>query len=210
MRDFGRLDAKMHRAKNTNDYYLSLQKRLAIIERRYDALNNLKQSLKNIGILIANSETQWKDMFIYRLTQGVNDALEIVYPDDGYTISVSLRTLRGKVHIESIINSAIAQSEFKGRISKTQGTLFQQIVSFASFVVIMELLGETTLYVDEAFSGASPMNYNNIDKLVKYYRESKGMNFIFITQNTGMISPDDFTTILEVSRVNNNTTVRCE
>lgn len=141
----------------------------------------LTESLKKLDALVAKTESEWRDNVLRYLEDSISEDLSVVFPEDGYQISLSASVSRGKIHIETSVTSCVSDA-ISGPIRDTQGCLFQEIVSFSALVSIVKLLGIHTVYVDEAFSGASPENFIKLNKMLQRVKES-GVNLVLISQS---------------------------
>ena len=159
---------------------------LQAVEAKLEYVSGLGGALTVLERLITQQQAEWQDTILRMLESEISEALAVVYPEDGYTVSLTARLLRGKVHVEGTVK-AYFLDEFPGAISDSQGRLFQQIVSFAALMVVMRVLHVNTVYIDEAFSGASVENAGRVNRLLKKYAE-QGSNIIIIAQNAEIAS----------------------
>lgn len=168
-------------------------------------IENLQQSLKILYSIIVEKENEWQDTVLRILESEIAECLSFVYPADGYYVTLSTRILRGKVHIESMVNSYFL-GQAVGDISEMQGRLFQQIVSFAALIALMKILGVDTVYIDEAFSGAAKENVEKINRLLRYVQES-GKNLVLIAQDTSMAKDIKANVLFLTRSLDNKTSV---
>lgn len=190
-----------------NKIYMDAVHRLNEAKSQLSYVTGLSSGLSVLERLIMNQQAEWQDSILRTLEAKISEALAIVYPEDGYTVSLKARLLRGKIHIEGTVR-AFFLDEFPGTISDSQGRLFQQVVSFAALLVVMNILGVDTVYVDEAFSGASLDNAKRVNRLLKSYSD-RGVNIILIAQNAG-ITEDIPANILRLDRTLDNVTIVTE
>lgn len=190
-------------AKRSNELYESSAKELAKLKAQIAYVSNLNSALHVLARLIMDQEKQWQEKVLRGLEAEIMEELSFVYPNDGYKVQLSSRILRGKIHIEASVSSHFTDS-LAGDIEDTQGGLFQQIVSFAALVGIMQIYCVNTIYIDEAFSDASPENVDKLNSLLCHL-ESRGINIILIAQNTS-ISLGTNANILYLTRCVDNKT----
>ena len=93
-----------------------------------------------------------------------------------------------------------------GELSDSQGCLFQQVVSFAALVGIMDLLRVNTVYVDEAFSGVARANIEKITALLNMYQQ-RGYNIVLIIQDDSVAKSVEANTLMLSRSLDNKTTV---
>lgn len=168
-------------------------------------IRGLGQSLRVLNSIIAECESKWRAEVLRILEAEISRDLSFVYPSDGYTVSLSARVLRGKVHVEGVAKSYLGGA-MSGDVADSQGRLFQQIVSFGALIGIMKILGVETVYIDEAFSGASKKNVERINALLKDVK-SRGFNVILIAQNILMASNIEANTLLLSRSLDNKTSI---
>lgn len=171
-------------AERSNGVYTAALQEQVLQERQLNFLVGLQEQLKSLDLNITSEESKWREAILSILETEIVTDLNYVFPDDGYNIQLSTRVLRGKIHIEAKVASTFA-GNIPGKIRSTQGRFFQQVVSIASIIGVMELLGIRTVYVDEAFSGASEYNVRKVNKLLAKLKE-RGFNLVVIAQNTSM------------------------
>lgn len=192
-------------AERNNSTFKEAQHSLAKYRAQLNYVNGLAGGLTVLDAIIAEQEKAWQDNILRTLESEIMQGLSFVYPTDGYSVSLSTRILRGKVHVEGTVHSYYTQN-IDGDVADTQGRLFQQIVSFAALVAVMTILGVNTIYVDEAFSGAAEANLVKINKLLQYYNE-RGLNIILIAQSTRMAIGIDANTLILTRSLDNKTTI---
>lgn len=192
-------------AKKTNEAYDAAYKNVAKFTQELGYMSGLMSGLNLIGGIIVDQEEKWQSNVLRLLEAEITEYLSFVYPSDGYTITLSSRILRGKVRIDGEVRSYFVNG-MSGEVSDTQGRLFQQIVSFAALATIQGILGVKTIYVDEAFSGASKANIEKVNTLLKHVHE-KGFNVVLIAQDTNIAQGID-ANILYLSRsIDNKTSI---
>ena len=180
-------------------------KNVAVYRNQSMFIQGLAQSLKLLESIIVEREREWRDAVLRELEAEIMQDLAYVYPSDGYQVKLSSRVLRGKIHIEAETHSYFAGS-IAGDVSDSQGRLFQQVVSFAALLGVMKILGVNTVYVDEAFSGASKRNIVKINKLLRSIQE-RGFNIILIEQDTSMASGIEANVLYLSRSLDNKTTI---
>lgn len=190
------------RAKKSNTAYTDAKQKLETTTAKINTTSNLIQALKILNVEIASAEEQWRNSILIEIENEIAKALSFVFPEDGYTVHLDSRILRGKLHISSSVSS-INSSKIEGSMKYTQGMLFRQIVVIASVVYIMQLKGFNTIYFDEAFSGAATKNILKVRNLIDWYRE-RGINLILIAQNQSIITGNEHSVVL--TRDNDNVT----
>lgn len=192
-------------AESNNALYNEAKKQHNLQEQQLTFLVNLQSQLKAFDLAVTNNESEWRDAVLSVLeTEIVND-LNYVFPTDGYNVSLSTKVLRGKIHITVQVRS-FNVSEMPGRITGTQGRLFQQVVSFAALISVISLLGINTVYIDEAFSGSSKGNIKKIGRLLDSLKE-RGFNIIMIAQDTSLADGLDANRLVLVRTIDNKTII---
>lgn len=189
--------------EKNNNTFKETHRELEKIEAKLGYVRGLGGALSVLERLIIQQQAEWQDSILRMLESEISEALATVYPEDGYTVSLTARLVRGKIHVEGSVK-AYFMAEFPGAISDSQGRLFQQIVSFAALMVVMRILQVNTVYVDEAFSGASMDNASRVNRLLKVYA-SRGANLIIIAQN-GEIADGIPANVLNLERSVDNIT----
>lgn len=189
-------------AKN-NRLYVDAQTEVALRAEQVKLAQNLEEQLKTLTLQITTDESLWREGILSILENEISQDLAYVYPTDGYNINLTSRVLRGKIHIDAKVTSTFSAS-MPGRIQKTQGRLFQQIVSFSALEGVMSLLGIKTIYVDEAFSGSSKKNVEKLNSLLQALQQ-RGYNLIIIAQDTTIADGLDANRIFLTRSVDNKT-----
>lgn len=192
------------RMKKDNERYEELLKELTDVKEILIDLDKLSEECKILNSVILSTEEMWRDAMLRKIEEEISWALSVVFPSDGYEVSLGVRTLRGKLHLSATVTSFnIPNSSLV--IKKTQGRLFQQVVSIASVIAIMDMLGVRTIYIDEAFSGASPSNITLAGDMLMAWVE-RGFNLVIIAQNLNIIRSAD-ANIFRLSRTAYNQTI---
>ena len=204
----GRLNTLTHAfkaAQKSNENYSYMRNKLRDTELKMQYAMGVNSGLSFLDTIIATQENEWQSAILRKLESEILSALSFVYPSDGYSVKLSARVLRGKVHIESNIGSYFL-GEISGDVASTQGRLFQQVVSFAALLCVMDILGIQTIYVDEAFSGVAKANIPKINALLKSYQE-RGFNLIIIAQDVAMATGIESNTLLLSRSTDNKTSI---
>ena len=175
-------------------------------EAQLSYVNGLASGLKMLETLIVYQEEQWRYSILRSLEAIITEYLSFVYPDDGYTVTLTSRVLRGKVHIEAQVNSYFLGGAL-GEVDASQGRLFQQLVSFAALIGISQILGVNTVYIDEAFSGVSRQNVEKVNALLRHI-QTKGINLILIAQDPAMADNIDANVLLLSRSLDNKTSIQ--
>ena len=171
-------------------------------DARVNFLEGMQYYLKAFTLSVTENESAWRESLLKILEYEIMKGLAIVFPSDGYVVKLESSVSRGNIHITASVSSNI--SEFPGRISNTQGRLFQQIVSFMALLSIMSLLGVKTIYIDELFSGSSLENIEKLNTLLRTVGE-QGYNIVMIAQNAAIASGMEVNRLI-LSRTENNRT----
>lgn len=198
------LKKAMNVLEKNNQLYIKYTHDKNQLSRKCEFAYNMRGALQTLAIVIAEGEKQWRDGILKKIEDEIAQALAFIYPEDGYRVTLTSRILRGKLHIDSYVSS-MSLSKVTGRMKRTQGMLFRQIVSMSAIICIMELQGIKTVYIDEAFSGASKKNMLRARKLVQWYAE-RGINLIVIAQDPA-VSADLNSNTLYIRREYPNVTV---
>lgn len=192
-------------AEKENKTFTEASSGLAKYRSQLAYVKGIATSLTMLDALIAKQENAWQEAVLRRLESEIMQALAFVYPQDGYHVELNTRVLRGKVHVEGTVRSYFTDM-MPGELSESQGCLFQQIVSFAALIGIMDLLQVGTVYVDEAFSGAAKVNIPKINALLGMYQQ-RGFNIILIAQDTTLALGIEANTLILERSLDNKTTV---
>lgn len=192
-------------ARRSNTLYSNALHENTLQKIQLKFLSGLLEQMKTLNLLIVEKEAEWRQAILSMLETEIADYLSYVYPDDGYIVQLKPRVLRSKIHIEACVYSTIMQ-EIPGQIHKTQGRLFQQIVSFAALLGVMNLLGVRTVYFDEAFSGSSKRNVKKVNALLQH-AEEKGFNLVIIAQDTNMAEGSNWNRLFLTRNLANVTSV---
>lgn len=194
------------RADQANKRYNNAVKSRDIYIKQSEYLGGLNECLKVLSAMIAGQEEQWQHSVLKLLEAEIMQDLAYIYPSDGYQVTLSTRILRGKIRVDAKVQSYFSNI-IPGDVADTQGRLFQQVVSFAALIGIMKILGVETVYVDEAFSGASKQNVVKINALLRSFQE-RGFNIILIAQDTSMAAGMEANTLLLSRSLDNKTQVQ--
>ena len=200
---------KAYRAvERENEAYNEAMQEHAKYQAQCNQMIQLNNALHLLSHLISKEEESWQAEVLRTLEAEILQDLSFVFPTDGYSVSLSARLVRGKIHIEAETKSYFTP-EMAGDIADTQGRLFQQIVSFAALIGIMKILGVNTVYVDEAFSGVATENIGKVNSLLRSISE-RGFNLIIIAQNASMAAGLECN-VLRLSRsIDNKTSITTE
>lgn len=192
-------------AERGNQLYNDSMQKKQLYQARVDFLVGLSEHLKMLDLSITTEESKWRDRVLEMLASEIVTDLAFVYPADGYQVKLSTRVLRGKIHISATVTSTFAR-DFPGRIKGTQGRLFQQVVSFAGLIGVMDLLGIKTIYVDEAFSGSAKKNVKKLNRLLMELK-NRGFNLVIIAQDLTMAEGIPANRMFLSRSVDNKTTI---
>lgn len=176
------LDKTFSLIDNSNKEYLRLIEETNIAEKKIQSLTTLLANIKTLLNAVTVSEKQWRESILSIIECEIYRYISIVYPVDDYSISLSCSVKYGKIKIQASVSSL----NFENLKIESQGRLFKQIVSLAAVVAIMRLKGINTVYVDEAFSGASRENMPIVGSLITELI-NEGLNMIIIVQNEDII-----------------------
>ena len=193
-------------AKKNNEAYNRALEYSNSCKSKLVYIDDIAGSLKLLDAIIAKEENDWQAMVLRILEEEIARDLSYIYDTDGYTVSLRSRVLRGKIRVEASVRSYF-MADVPGDISSTQGRLFQQIVSFAALIGIMEILKIKTVYIDEAFSGAVTDNIPKINRLLEYVR-SRGFNLVIIAQNAELARNLEANVLFLTRSIDNKTTVK--
>lgn len=171
-------------AERSNTLYTDAVQRQSLHQAQVDFLIGLSEHIRALDLAITEKEGEWREGILSVLSSEIISDLAFVYPSDGYQVNLDARVLRGKIHITASVTSTFAR-DLPGKIRGTQGRLFQQVVSFAGLLGVMDLLGIKTVYVDEAFSGSAKKNIHKLNRLLLHMKE-RGFNLIIIAQDIAM------------------------
>lgn len=197
---------KMYKvAERSNKAFEDANRSIATLRGQQLYVTGLSQAIAVLERVISLQEKAWQDRVLRELEAEIIEELSYVYPTDGYTVSLTSRILRGKIHIEGFVRSNFADT-MAGDISDTQGRLFQQIVSFSALIGIMKILGVNTVYIDEAFSGSSTQNIEKVNQLLRVL-QTRGFNIILISQNMAIANGLDANVLLLNRSLDNKTNV---
>lgn len=191
-------------ARRNNELYTNLHDERAELKRKLEFASGIQRAAKVLHVEIVAGEQQWREGVLARIEQEIAQALAFVYPEDNYTIKLSSRILRDKIHVESYVQS-VSLKKVSGKMRRTQGLLFRQIVSLAAVICIAKFQGVDTVYVDEAFSGASKRNMSKAQKLLEWY-SSRGVHVVVIAQDP-VIAGNLDANVLTLRRTLDNKTV---
>lgn len=171
-------------AERANKTYTDFSEQQALEEQQLTFLIGMQNQLSLLDKAITEKESEWRKSVLSVLETEIITDLSYVFPDDGYNVKLVPRVLRGKIHIVATVSSTFS-GELPGKIRGTQGRFFQQVVSLAALVGVMDLLGIKTVYIDEAFSGASKRNIKKLNSLLSSLQQ-RGFNIVMIAQDASM------------------------
>lgn len=192
-------------AQKSNKVYEEAQSNVAKFTQQLNYILGIQSGLRLINGIIVDRERQWQEQVQQLIETKIVEYLSYVYPADGYSVSLTTRILRGKVHVDGEVHSYFA-SQISGDVSETQGRLFQQVVSFAALVAVMEILDVKTAYMDEAFSCAAKANIGKLNALLQHVKE-EGFNLVLIAQDTNIAQGIDANVLFLQRSLDNKTTV---
>lgn len=172
------IDRAFDRISKANEEYLRTLNEIKSYEQKLELSLFLKEDLVKLSHVIVSSEKQWRETVLIVIEREVQRYLDIIYPDDNYIVHLDAVIKYSRVKLQVTVSS----NNFRDLKIKSQGTLFKQIVSLASVSAIMKLKGIYTIYVDEAFSGASKYNLPIVGKIIEELRND-GMNLVLIVQH---------------------------
>lgn len=195
----------MRTIEKNNALYKEAESKLSQQHAQIRFLETFQYQIKALDLAITDNESKWRESVLSILESEIISALESVYPTDGYIVKLNTRVLRGKIHIEASVKSTF--SDIPGRIQGTQGRLFQQIVSFAALIAVMNLLGVKTVYIDESFSGSSKRNVAKLNTLLDAIA-SRGFNLVIIAQDSAMASGIQANRIILSRSTDNKTSIQ--
>lgn len=176
------IERSFNRIEKANKEYLELRKTIEETERKITLICNLSSNLKVLQETITVSEKQWRTAILAIIECEIGKYLNLVYPADNYMVNLDCDIKYGKIKI----NAAVSSSNFDSLKVDSQGRLFKQVVSIATVAAIMKLKGVRTIYIDEAFSGASKENMSVVAKVIQAIIED-GISLVLIIQNEDLI-----------------------
>lgn len=179
------LEKTFSRIEHTNKEFLRISKDIEVAEKKLSLIRNLNGNVQALLDTITTSEKQWRAAILSIIECEISKYLGYVYPEDNYTVNLSCDIKYGKIKVQATVSS----NSFENLKVDTQGRLFVQIVSLATVSSIMKLKGVRTIYLDEAFSGASKENMTIMGRIISDM-VSEGMNLVLIIQNEDLIPGD--------------------
>ena len=156
--------AKLSLAEENNKKRESLVEQNILLTQAYNdveqRLSEMKILKKHIGVAIE----KYSDRAIAILTQDIQNALYLVFPDEDFKVRIQFLNSRGNINAYLQIGKYIEDPRARASMNVDEdgyywdipqlqnGSLFKQVVSFASQVSIIQMLGGNCIMLDEAFS----------------------------------------------------------
>ena len=181
---FQTLDKAYKSIARGNDIYIKTSNDIEVFTKKLERIKTLQYFLKRAKQRIAQSEKEWRDAITHLLEAEINKNLSLIFPSDNYRVTLDYEVVRNKIHLKPRISSKDFE---KIKINKSQGRLLTQIASASAVIAIMKLQGITTIYIDEAFSGASKENLEKVGGMIAEIL-NEGLNLVMIVQHAVIAS----------------------
>lgn len=176
------LEKAFNRIEYSNKEYIRISQEIKSATRKLQLISNLSGNVRALVDTITVSEKQWRTAILSIIECEISKYLSFIYPEDNYNICLDCSIKYGKIKV----NATVSSNSFNSLKVTTQGRLFKQIVSLATVSSIMKLKGIKTIYLDEAFSGASKENMALMGRIIAEM-VSDGMKLVLIVQHEDLI-----------------------
>ena len=176
------LEKAFNRIEYSNKEYIRISQEIKSATRKLQLISNLSGNVRALVDTITVSEKQWRTAILSIIECEISKYLSFIYPEDNYNICLDCSIKYGKIKV----NATVSSNSFNSLKVTTQGRLFKQIVSLATVSSIMKLKGIKTIYLDEAFSGASKENMALMGRIIAEM-VSDGMKLVLIVKHEYLI-----------------------
>ena len=176
------IEKAFNRIEYNNNEYIRISNEIQSAQKKLQLISNLSGNTRALLDVITVSEKQWRTTILSIIECEISKYLSYVYPEDNYSVQLDCDIKYGKIKI----NATVSSNSFDNLKLTTQGRLFKQIVSLAAIASIMKINGIKTIYLDEAFSGASKENMALMGKIISEMIVD-GINLVLIIQHEDLI-----------------------
>lgn len=172
--------AKLERANACNEQHKRLQARYTQLDAELSRATELNLALKKILLLAHKEDLNYKEGRKHLLESIIDSSLVNIFPNE---------ELRAKLSCDFKRNSSqitLRLEDKHGKLRKpsvSEGQMMQYLISVSAMFGVLNNLGCTSVYLDEAFSVSSPDNLVKVGaELNKYIQD--GMQIFCISQNS--------------------------
>lgn len=159
-----------------------LQKQVDTLQIALGKLAAYKEMLENILAAVKVEDANYKNRRLSFLQNSIKHNLDLIFPEDDYTIKLTNEVKRGKPRVALTLSKD--GTKFTNP-KNSSGGLQQQLISFSACMAIIDLLDKNKFFIDEAFSAGSPENQEKIGKIINSYY-SAGTQMILISQGSSL------------------------
>lgn len=173
--------ADLEQAKISNAKLEELQVEQKRVNTLIKDLSTYTASLSQLGVAASKESNEFKNKRIEFLNGVLTEALQQLFPDDGFQAKVSFDFNRSdKAELELVDSAGHVHTA-----SMCEGQLLQYAISFSAVSWILKALGKNVLFVDEAFGASDMDRLPMLGDIIAKLAES-GMQVILIGQNPAL------------------------
>lgn len=160
---------------------LDLEKQYEASQERIDFMGQGAEALKRIM-------SEMADKGIRSLEKLIQDALNIVFNDRAYEISISVEDKRGVKSLYFILKEVVDGVLVESDIRDSVGGSVVTIVSLVCQIFYIQWMeAKKVIFIDEAFADIAKEYLENLFTLLKVFKEKLGFNFLVITHNAEVL-----------------------
>lgn len=171
---------KLERAKVCNEQYKKLKARYAQLDEECTRATELNIALKKVLLIAHREDLNYKEKRKLLLESIIDSSLVNIFPNEELHAKLSCDFKRNSSQI------TLRLQDKHGRLRKptiSEGQMMQYLISVSAMFGVLNNLGCTSVYLDEAFSVSSPENLVKVGKELNKYIKA-GMQIFCISQNS--------------------------
>lgn len=172
----------LDKAKENNRRREELLNKHFDTQRLMEDAKNYQTDIESIRNATIAEYSNYRNERLDFLSNNITNILNNVFEDDYFQMKMSVNNQRGidKLSIKISKNN----SKFTNP-KNSSGGLSQQLISFSSSMSIVEILGKSIFYIDEAFNNSSEDNKPKLGAILNNFVQ-KGYQIFLISQGSSL------------------------
>lgn len=165
--------------KKSNEIAEEAQRQQSNLITHIAYCNQTVRNLKLVNESLQTKNQNYISDIITMIEEAVAFAVNSVLPLKKYTVSLDYVPYRNNGHLKLYL---INENGLRLPPKIIEGDMLNQVLSFSAITHITIQMGYDTIFYDEAFASANVRSLSLINMVIQYYT-SKGIKFVFVSQN---------------------------
>lgn len=178
-------EQELESAKESNRNRDNLMRSVNQLTEKIEEIDEYITLCKCIVNTAKDEEVKFKTSRIEYLEEMIEVNLGYLFPEAQYKTKLLSNVKRGKSKVKLLLKKA-TDSDFRNPIN-SNGGMAQQVISFTSSMVIINLLGKNKIFIDEALGNGSAESKKKMSKVIDLYAK-RGNQIIMISQGSDLYS----------------------